>query len=276
MMGAVATTLRYRAHVGMTRALDRIFSPSHDLDEISAWDAFWCDRIDRAELTGEIFEHDVPGKRWLYERVVDAVQYCAGGSLEGKQVAEIGCGSGYAAMRTADRGASPSLIDASPSALRYARQIARRLHIESRVAFHQRNLFELGGLGPFDVSFQSGVLEHYSLEDAVEIVRAMVGATRPGGTVIVILPNLLSPVLLSRMIRSRSKGSERFFSQWLLERVFREAGLRKSRGGYVNALLPVETPIPVLEWSRKMGVERWAGSLSALFLRWSVVPEKSA
>ncbi len=85
MMGAVATTLRYRAHVGMTRALDRIFSPSHDLDEISAWDAFWCDRIDRAELTGEIFEHDVPGKRWLYERVVDAVQYCAGGSLEGKE-----------------------------------------------------------------------------------------------------------------------------------------------------------------------------------------------
>jgi 2-polyprenyl-3-methyl-5-hydroxy-6-metoxy-1,4-benzoquinol methylase len=273
----ISSTRLVNLHDSVGALIDRLFPPHQGYkDEQSYWENFWAERLAAAEQTGHIFEHDVPGKRWLYERVIDAVEHCAGGSLAGMVVAEYGSGSGYATIRMAERGASPVIIDISETALRYARHIAARFGVADRVTFLRSDLLD-GNVeaGRFDVCFNSGVLEHYQMDVAAEMLRQMARATKPGGVVATILPNLLAPVLVSRMVRSRAKGSERFYTPWLLGRLYTQVGLVNSRAGYVNAMLPVEAPLGVLEATRRARVERWVGPLSALFYRWAKVPSSN-
>lgn len=264
-MNMVRTIESAHAHIG--QFIDRVFPPVVEADEIVTWDKLWRQRLLSAARTGQVYEHDHTGKRWLYERVVDCVERSVGGSLAGKTVAEFGCGSGYASLRMIERGARVVLIDGSASALEYAAWIAHRLGVKREVTFHRADLSGPSDFGPFDVSFQSGVLEHYDLDAATAMLRGMARETRVGGTVIVMLPNLLAPVLMGRMMSSRSKGSERFYTPWLLRRVFDRAGLPDSRAGYVNALLPVSAPLALLRASERLHVASWAGPLSALFFR---------
>ncbi|MCP5233477.1 class I SAM-dependent methyltransferase [Cognatazoarcus halotolerans] len=235
------------AHGTIGRLIDRVFQPRLEHDEIATWDAHWSARLESAQRTGRFFEHHTVGKRWLYERVIESVERCAGGSLRGKVVAELGCGGGYATLRMAERGAFPVLIDGSAAAIRYARALAEHLGCAGQCSFETRNLMDGRAMGPFDVTFNSGVLEHYPPDTASEMLRTMIRATRPGGVVMVVLPNLLAPTLLYRMLRSRSKGSERFYTPWLLKRVFLRAGLSFPQSGAVNAFFPAGAPLWLLQ-----------------------------
>jgi 2-polyprenyl-3-methyl-5-hydroxy-6-metoxy-1,4-benzoquinol methylase len=262
-----------RAHVAIGRTINRLFTPIGGDDEIAVWDRHWSARIEAAEAMGHVPEHDVEGKRRIYDHIGDTIQHCAGG-LDGKTVAEFDCGSGYTTLRLAERGARPVLIDASEAALRYARFLADFLGCRQGPTYVQTDLLEDRGLGPFDVCFNSGVLEHYSPDVAAAMLRLMARSTRPGGVVIVILPNLLAPVMLARMMRSRSKGSELFYSQWRLERTFASAGLPRSRGGYLAAHLPIDAPL----WAHRLLAPVLArpslGFLSPLFFRWARISER--
>jgi len=249
-----------------------VFAPQLENDEIKTWDKHWENRLFQAQMSGQFYEHHTDGKRWLYEQVVDVIEEAAGGTLDGKIVAELGVGSGYATLRMADRGALPLVIDGSRSAIRYSQKIANYLGLNESATFICRPLLSNEKLGPFDVTFNSGVLEHYPLDVARRMLKEMIKATSPGGTVVVILPNLFAPVLLARMIRSRSKGSERFYTPWLLKHLIREAGLTDIRTGFINAIMPVETPLNVLRATDRIHLEKWAGVLSALFYSKGTLP----
>lgn len=252
-------------HELVGRTIDGVFPPTVGKDEIETWDRYWDNRLKAVKETGRIYEHHTPGKRWLYEQITETIKQTAGTSLDGKTVAELGSGSGYASLRLAEHGIRPILIDGSQAAIRYSQYIAEYLGVKRHATFLCTPLLTNVPMGPYDMTFNSGVLEHYSLDVAKSMLRQMIAATRPGGTVLVILPNLLSPVLLARMIRSRTKGSERFYTSWLLRHLMREEGLSDIRSGFINALLPVETPIKILKKTTKLRVEKWAGYLSALF-----------
>lgn len=269
----VSNTFTEAAHTVLTRILDRIFVPKHyPGGEIAYWEEFWTARHRLLDETGLIYEHHTPGKRWLYDRLIDALEAVSGGSLMGKVVAEFGAGSGYATILAVSRGSFGVVIDASRAALNYAQSIAGRLSLAERIKFIQADIASPCITdNAFDISFNAGVLEHYDMCHAAQILRQMVHAARPHGTVFSAVPNLFSPVFLGRMIRSDSKGSERVYSQLLLSRTFEAAGIAKSKGGYINAFLPVETPIRLLEYTRKLHLEYWAGPLSMLFYRWAIV-----
>jgi 2-polyprenyl-3-methyl-5-hydroxy-6-metoxy-1,4-benzoquinol methylase len=262
-------------HVRVGRMIDRAFPPLHSEGEIIAWDRYWSERFSAAEQSGFFPEIHGAGKQWLYDRVIDAIVRCAGGSVTGKTIAEFGCGSGCATIRLAERGARPVLIDASHEALRYARRLADHLGYQNRCDFVTGDLTAAEELGLFDFTFNSGVLEHYPPEGAAEMLRNMARVTRPGGHVLVILPNLIAPAFLVRMMRTRSKGSERFYSQWLLARVFDAAGLKNSRHGHVRAYLTAEAPA----WARTIFEPLLSGLrpglLGPLFYRWAEVGNRS-
>jgi hypothetical protein len=104
----------------------------------------------------------------------------------------------------------------------------------------------------------------------------MARTARAGGTVIAILPNLIAPVLLLRMVKSRFKGTERFYTPWLLGRIFERAGLKSSRKGYISAHLPVETPLWAVRLLDPLLSNYAPGILSGLFYRWARLPDGSA
>ncbi|MDJ0643013.1 MAG: class I SAM-dependent methyltransferase [Erythrobacter sp.] len=251
-------------HARIGRAIDATFRVHTDKDEIEVWEAFWAARIAQAQENDYFYEHDHLGKRWLYEQVVETVKACAGGDLAGKSVAEIGCGSGYATMRMADHGAHPVLIDASENAIMYAQRLAARLGVEEQTSFLRSDFSHLPKDVQFDVVFNSGVLEHYEMGEACRMLRQMAAVTKPGGIILAIVPNLLSPTLMWRMASSGFKGSERFYSRWLLKRLFRQANLTPVGTGSVNAYLPVDTPLQLMKFFDRQLVRLIPSGLSAL------------
>jgi hypothetical protein len=98
-------------------------------------------------------------------------------------------------------------------------------------------------------------------------------STRPGGVVIVILPNLLASAVLARMMRSRSKGSELFYNQRRLDRTFAGAGLDRSRGGYLAAHLSVDAPL----WAHRLlgpVLTKCALGFLSPFFRWARISKR--
>jgi 2-polyprenyl-3-methyl-5-hydroxy-6-metoxy-1,4-benzoquinol methylase len=266
-----------RAHDVVGACIDRAFPPSAGTDEIRRWDTFWRARRETAERTGIIYEHHTPGKKLLYENLTDSLEACVGGSLLGCRVAEFGSGSGYAGLCVAARGAHVVMIDAGEEAVRYSRFVAECLGLADRIAWVRADAqLPVAALGAFDLCFNSGVVEHYPPEVASTMLKHMAAAVRPGGIVWAAVPNLVSPLLLYRMMRSRSKGTERFYTPWLLRRVFRMAGLPRVNAGCLNAFVSVEASELVQRVVARVRPQRWACCLSSLFYCWAVAPERSS
>lgn len=217
-----------------------------------------------------IFEYHCEGKKWLYGNILDKIETTFG-SLENKIIAEFGAGSGFAViLAVMSRQAQGIIIDKCPQALEYSYNIARYLGVENKISFSQvdiRDKLELKVKS--DVSLNSGVLEHFNVSEAANILQNIRNNTKVHGGIFIIVPNLLSPLMLYRMIKSKSKGSELFYSQWLLKKVFQRCELQ-SLGGSINGFLPVTTDIRIQNIFKRIRMERWASALSMLFYRYAI------
>lgn len=109
------------------------------------------------------------------------------GELKGKRIAEAGSGTGKISLRLAMEGASAVLIDYSQAALE-----------QSRLAFRQKNkeaewlLADIRNIpladASCDLTWNAGVLEHFPEDEMVRILREMSRVTKPGGTILSLVP----------------------------------------------------------------------------------------
>ena len=98
---------------------------------------------------------------------------------------EAGCGAGWQSLALArTKRFQTSLLDFSPNALSYASRLFEREGLNAQPI--EADL-ALSGAAEFDLVFNSGVLEHYSDEDQVALVRAMKSRTKQ--YVLVLVPN---------------------------------------------------------------------------------------
>lgn len=106
---------------------------------------------------------------------------------QGGRVLEAGCGTGWQSMVLAERGNfEVSLLDFSPKALQCAEHTFAQHRLSA--SFICQDAFQLGEPN-FDLVFNVGVLEHYSFEQQVDLLRGM--ASRSRGYVLALVPNRL-------------------------------------------------------------------------------------
>jgi 2-polyprenyl-3-methyl-5-hydroxy-6-metoxy-1,4-benzoquinol methylase len=107
-------------------------------------------------------------------------------SLRGKDVLEVGCGSGFAVQLFAEAGANVTAVDLTEWAVETTKARMRAFELEA-------NVFEGDGEnltfaeGSFDFVFSWGVIHHSS--DMNRALRELVRVCRPGGQVVLMVYN---------------------------------------------------------------------------------------
>jgi SAM-dependent methyltransferase len=107
--------------------------------------------------------------------------------VAGKDVLDVGCGTGHGTALLAQKARSVLGIDYHDGALVYAREHFGRPNIEYR----QADATRLDLAQQFDVVVSFQVIEH--LRDVDDFVRRVYRALKPGGTALIITPNEKKP-----------------------------------------------------------------------------------
>jgi 2-polyprenyl-3-methyl-5-hydroxy-6-metoxy-1,4-benzoquinol methylase len=150
----------------------------------------------------------------------------------GVRVVEVGCGSAIYGGILALQGAVVTLVDQSGSALSQAEDRASALGVTLEPI--QADAFEFArkAHGNFDVAMSFGTVEHFRQPFRFDLCRAHADLVRPGGAVVISVPNLLflPHEVLKRLLMLRKKwflGYERGFTLWELTRIARRLRLRE-------------------------------------------------
>jgi SAM-dependent methyltransferase len=165
----------------------------------------------------------------------------------GSRVLEIGCATGrIVSTAVAAKGCAGTGIDISPEAIAYARRVAD--YLEASTEFVVGDGMDLPFAdGSFDVVLSEGVIEHFTHEGTERMVREHVRVCRPGGRVLISVPNLFSlPLTYHKWRRGPNfvVYPERSYTWWQLSRlVARNGAMPFARSGF-NASAAVEWFIP--------------------------------
>ena len=117
----------------------------------------------------------------------------------GERVLEAGCGIGKYAVALAIRGCRATALDYSPDMVRNAerlRQQAERFFgpLDFRAVEGNVEALDFPD-GAFDLVFSAGVIEHWlDAQERIAVLREMLRVTRPGGTLLAMVPNTGHPL----------------------------------------------------------------------------------
>lgn len=148
------------------------------------------------------------------------------GPVTGKRILEVGLGEGPDAIELAHQGARVHILDFASNPLRSSLSGAE----QRKVTVHPTQAD--GRVMPFptdsfDVVFSQGLLEHY--EPADSLLAEQVRITKPGGLVIVDVPQLFSPQAVTKAFLMRSGkwpyGWERNYTEEQLTTLMKRHGL---------------------------------------------------
>jgi ubiquinone/menaquinone biosynthesis C-methylase UbiE len=113
------------------------------------------------------------------------------GSPAGKHILEMGCGSGHTSLALAQRGARCTLLDLSPEALRVAAASFERAGLPAPTLVREDALATSLPSDAFDAVWNGGVIEHFFDTGKALLIQQMVRVVKPGGRVIILVPNRL-------------------------------------------------------------------------------------
>ena len=142
-----------------------------------SWDKVW-DRLDDSYSILGGLDYDVQVK---YNDKVLA-------PYEGKEIIEVGCGSGYFSLEMAKKGGKITLLDISPKALEVARTLFDKAKVKCKLILDDA-LKSSVKPNTFDIVWNGGVIEHFYDEGKIQLLTEMKKMTKPGGTVLVACPN---------------------------------------------------------------------------------------
>jgi SAM-dependent methyltransferase len=155
------------------------------------------------------------------------------GLVPGSRLLDAGCATGQLGFAAAIfGGARVTLLDYSEEALNFAKAVAQELRARGKkfeVNFVRDNLESLAIQEQFDIVTNEAVLEHwFTFEERLRILKEMIKVTRPGGIIIIWVPNNHN-LLYRRWIRTHTEVPERAFSIDELKSLFTIAGLEEVR-----------------------------------------------
>jgi ubiquinone/menaquinone biosynthesis C-methylase UbiE len=162
-------------------------------------------------------------RKAVFERY--AITFERAGDVTGKDVLDVGCGSGVYSVDFARRGARRVVgVDFSANMLALARREAEQHEVADRCEFVQADFLELDPDETFDISIAMGVFDY--VPDQVPFLRKMADVTT--GKVIVAFPSHSLIREPARRLRYKlaAKGDVYLYGRDDVERIASEAGLR--------------------------------------------------
>lgn len=180
----------------------------------------------------------------------------------GSDVLDVGCSTGYLAEALVARGCRVSGIEYDADAAEKARPHLQHLVVGDLVAMDLAA--ELGDR-TFDVIVCADILEH--LPDPVDVLRRLLAHLRPGGSVVISVPNVTHGSLRLALLQGRWQYTPtglldsthiRFFTRRSLTQTLRDAGLvgvdvRRTTCDPLGAEVVVDAaalPDGVVDWVR--------------------------
>jgi len=179
------------------------------------------------------------GFGWQNDQALILVADQVLGGFPGKKTLEVASGRGVDSLRLAQMGAGAYVADFSRGALEITRLLASQSKVSIQIT--QADAFRLPfASNYFDLVFSQGLLEHPG--DREEFLREQVRVVRPGGYVIVDMPNkycLQTPIRdVQVLLNLWPQGKEYPMSYWELKGFMEKAGLTPIRA-YGWDLLPL-------------------------------------
>lgn len=178
------------------------------------------------------------------------------GAGRGRRLLDVGAADGFLAGQLTEQGYEVTCIEGDPELAALAAGKCRAVV----VADLDRDTPDLDGV--FDVIVYGDVLEH--LKDPLRVVRTLARRLRPGGTIVVSVPNVAHAWVRLQLLLGRFEYAERgildrthlrFFTLSSFRRFLADAGLT------VLELVATPVPLPLLVPERLHG--RWLGALHA-------------
>ena len=148
---------------------------------------------------------------------------------EETSILEIGCGTGKISVQAVKYlGAKAVGIDVNYRLLEYARGLAGFVGVPA--TFLLGSGFEVPFTDKsFDVVLSEGVIEHFPAAQTDRMVAEHARVCRPGGRVLISVPNLLNLPLTYHKLRTGKNYHdypEKSYTVWQLSRLMRQHGLR--------------------------------------------------
>jgi SAM-dependent methyltransferase len=151
------------------------------LPNTELWDSFWAIHATKDDL----FHSLLWRIRFLFcsEYARHISRYTT--RLTSANILEVGCGSARTLHYLESHYGSGQCyaLDISPQAIKVVKQISPAFHTGVANAFHLPIRTD-----QFDVTFSIGLIEHFTREQAGQMVREKIRITRPGGTVGIVVP----------------------------------------------------------------------------------------
>ncbi|MGV8849463.1 MAG: methyltransferase domain-containing protein [Propionibacteriaceae bacterium] len=177
-----------------------------------------------------------------------------------KDVLDVGCASGYLAKVLKDRGCRVSGIEYVPEEAEKARPLLEKLVIDDLMDIDMVGEF---GAASFDKIVFGDVLEH--LPDPLAVLRKSVPLLRPGGNIIISLPNVAHGSLRLALLQGRWNYTPtglldathlRFFTRETLQELLSDAGLlvEELRGTMAD---PLECEVKIDDGAVPPNVVSW-------------------
>ena len=166
-----------------------------------------------------------------------------------KRVLDVGCSTGYLARVLVERGCTVSGVEYAAKAAEEARPFLHELVIDD---LERMDVSEAFDHGQFDVVVYGDVLEH--LRDPVPTLRQARPLLKPGGSVVLSVPNIGHGAVRLALLRGRFEYRSlglldnthlRFFTRASLEQLLNDAGfvpvdLRRTTAGLFETELGVK------------------------------------
>lgn len=203
----------------------------HD-DDILFWKQFWAEK-NKIYRENNKTDWDVFSSKRYYHVLLKDIEKYVGADFKAKKIMELGSGSGMLSILMAAQGAEVYLVDISSESLEYAKILEAKLRGDTpeflgEIAYLHKNfddvLSDKSMWSVFDLVHNEGIIEEYAENNAVAIVSGMRRLTRPGGIVMVGVPNFFNPYLIKLWIKN-GKGGELFFTKKRLNMLCAQAGL---------------------------------------------------
>lgn len=139
------------------------------------WDDLWS-------KSGEFNSNE------YFECVVDSIKENINVPLKDANILEAGAGMGTTSLQLAKEGANVTLLDYSQIAIDKMDKMFKANNINASFLCNDIRKIDVED-NTYDVVFNSGVLEHFSYDEQVEILKELKRVCKPNGRVIVFVPN---------------------------------------------------------------------------------------
>ena len=166
------------------------------VDDTTRWDIFWAGEYAAAlasiGTSSHSYRNFLPGRHLMYELLSDQVINLS--PSQGSRVVDVGSGSGLSLLRLARQGMEPIGLDTSRVALKFAQYLSEHYEVKDRIHLARGDFHKLPlRSDSFDVAYNSGVFEHLQVQEARELINEMARVVKPGGYVLIAVPNADSP-----------------------------------------------------------------------------------